>query len=205
MFKLNYMVAATATASYDACKRETVKLFDSLTEETNEDERRSASCKLGRYQSFKENKALYSQLQSNMPATMSFSKTQVCMMTALLTAVGLNNSQCDNSVVIINNSQVVTPSKDFWKAFYSLEPSKRRASVVVKDDDNECKRINLAVRWCPHKNLPAELQNIMKVDDINQEWCFLSGVRNHTAVAIVPNLAYDACKSPLTKFFVHPQ
>ena len=205
MSKLNYMVASTATASYDACKRETVKLFDLLGEKSNEDEHTSTPCLLGKYQSFKENKALYSQLQSNMPANVSFATTQVCMMTGLLTAVGLNSSQCDDSLVIVNNSQVVKLSKDFWNAFYSFEPSKRRASVVVKEDNNTCKRINLAVRWCPHKNLPLELQSIMEVPDINRNWCFLSGVRNHTAVAIAPSLTYNVSKSQLTKYFVDTQ
>ena len=202
MSKMKHLVASTATASLAACEREAVKTCLSLhtrTQEDNDDVQ--ALCVPGKYQSLKENKTLYSQMQSNMPSHMPFANTQVCMMTALMTAVGLNSAACNQSLIIINNSRVMTMGMDFWKALQSLEPSKRRATIVVKADGNTCKRFNLAVRWCDHITLPSELQSALNVPNVNREWCFLSGLQNNTAVAIAPTLTSEISKTSLMKFF----
>lgn len=203
MSKMKNLVAATATASLAACEREAVKTCSLLHTRTLESDFYEQSlCVPGKYQSVKENKALYSQMQSNMPLRMPFPKTQLCMMKALMTAVGMNNAKCKQSLVLINNSRVMTMNMGFWKALHSLEPSKRRATIVVKADGDTCKRFNFAVRWCEHKSLPTELQNIVNVSNVNCKWCFLSGVQNNTAVAIAPTSTSAISKASLINFFV---
>jgi len=183
MRKLKQIVQSTATASNAACSKNTALVCASADLTCNTE---LSSTTLGSYQARCENGFLFSKIHSNLNVQASFNQTQGLVMSALLFAVGMHGKHCANKIIIANAQKAISMQQEFWQALNSCEPCKQRASVVTKLENGGPHRINFAVRWCEHDNLPAKLQDFVSGNCANKEWCFIMGTQNNTAVAIAP-------------------
>lgn len=194
MCTVKQIVQSTATASNSACLKNAALVCGCDALEINT---AYASTKLGKYQAQRENATLFSKIQSNMNSQLSFNQTQGLVMSALLFAVGMNAKNCAQKMIIANNQKALNMNKEFWQALNSYEPDKKRVSVVTRLENGKSRRMNFAVRWCGHDDLPSQLRNLLTDGCSNKEWCFVMGAQTNTAVAIAPGVLQSTAGLPI--------